>query len=269
MDTVTVLIAETDRGYMELLRVSMEKQKDIKVICTAGDGRQALQLIEWYHPQIVVFNMLMPKMDGLALLEALQASKSETRPRLIALSSTGGEKEIARAEQLGVDDYMLKPVDASALISRIRRLGGTGDAKTIASPMRKPGGESALQETVRRTGVPSENVFNRYTAGILLQLGMPAHLSGYSFLIKAVAIELCAPGAIHNITNQIYPEIAKVYNTTPSRVERSIRHAVNVTWTRGGNEAYFKLTRRGANTVYKPTNTELIAQLAEQIRMRK
>lgn len=269
MDTVTVLIAENDKGYRDILRVSLEKQKDIKVICTAEDGYQAMQLIEWYHPQVVVFNMAMPKMDGVALLESLSDANAVTRPHLIALITAEQNHMMDRARQLGVDDYMLKPIDHAALVSRVRSLAGGRVAKTTVLSIRKASAAAPQPDSQHHSGTPPEGVFNRYTAGILLQLGMPAHLSGYSFLIKAVAIELYLPGAVHNITNQIYPEIARVYNTTPSRVERSIRHAVNVTWMRGGNEAYFKLTRRGVNTVYKPTNAELIAQLAEQIRMRK
>lgn len=268
LNQVTIMIAESDEAYRDMLASSLKAQDGIKVVSVAEDGTQALKQIEELRPQVVICNMVLPRMDGFALLEAVGAMDKELRPRMIALSALGRDDFITRAEKLGVDEYLIKPVDMDALVERIWRVA-----------QRKPLPEGTAGRSVyssapyayseQRVADLSDTALTRCIAALLLQMGIPAHLSGYSFLLQAVLIELRRSGAIHNITSEIYPVVAQTYHTTASRVERSIRHAVNVTWDRGGGEVYARIMRRATSDVPRPTNTELIAQLAERIRMKR
>ncbi len=268
LNQVTVLIAENDAAYREMLASSLKEQDGIKVVGVAENGMQALEQIGEFHPQVVICNMVMPRMDGFALLESVGSLDKELRPRMIALSALGRDDFIARAEKLGVDEYLVKPVDMGALVDRIWRVAQRTKAPD-STPARSVYSSAPYTYGEQRVTDLSDAALSRCIAALLLQMGIPAHLSGYSFLLQSVLIELRNPGSIHNITSEVYPLVAQALHTTASRVERSIRHAVNVTWERGGGEAYARIMRRAPANVPKPTNTELIAQLAERIRMKR
>lgn len=268
MNQITVLIAENELDQQKLLVSSLKMQDGIEVVGVAENGMQTLRQIEAAHPQVVVFNMALPELDGFGLLECVNSMEKEQRPKMIALSAMGRDDFIARAEKLGVDEYLVKPVDLGALVERIWRVTQPKEAGDSAAAA---AGNAAAPHSAGEkcaTDLADEGL-NRYIAALLLQIGIPAHLSGYSFLRQAVLVELRNPGSIHSITSAIYPVVAQAFDTTASRVERSIRNAVNSAWEKTCGEFYARILRHSSPNPPKPTNTELIAQLAERIRMKR
>lgn len=177
--------------------------------------------------------------------------EDEQRPRVIALTALSRDDFITRAMNLGVSYYMVKPADTDFLAQQIMKLAGKNRQGQVQS------GVHTAEES------PEQAV-----AGMLLNIGMPAHLSGYRFLLRSVLLALKQPECLRNITHELYPAVARCLNTTASRVERSIRHAINITWARGGAAAFERiLDRRTFTENDKPTNCELIALLAERARL--
>lgn len=258
MDPIRVLIAEDNPFQLEMLRESLTGQDEIEIVGTAGNGMVALDMIRDLHPQVLVCDLVMPLMDGFALIDKLDG---ENRPLIIALSILGREDFVKRAIQMGVNDYLIKPTNGAVLADRIRSLVHSGTAKQpAASP-------AATQETAKPEKAAPATA--KFVTSLLMQLGVPANLTGYSYLHAAIIIAVDSPEVVHQLTQSLYPVIAEQFQTTSSSVERAIRHAVTSAWDRGAAEAYHRLLGRTGPMMHdKPTNRELIAQLAERVRIK-
>ena len=246
---IRVLLADDNQDFCDVVGNLLEKQEDMELCAVAYDGQAALEKIREVRPDVAILDGIMPRLDGLGLLERLQ--NEEHRPVCIILSAISQEKVVQKAMELGADYYMAKPFDTEALISRIRQL-------VYDKPASGKSGASAN---------PALDLETRVTA-ILHEIGVPAHIRGYHYMREAIMMSVNDMDVLNYITKELYPSIAKKCNTTPSRVERAIRHAIEVAWNRGKIDAIDELFGYTINNHKgKPTNSEFIALIADRLRL--
>ncbi|NLB42758.1 MAG: sporulation transcription factor Spo0A [Clostridiales bacterium] len=249
-----VVLIDDNFHIREVMSDIIDREEDLEVVGMAGDGSKGLELIYALQPDVVLLDMIMPKIDGLGVLEALNRNSQEPQPSIICLSAVGQEDLIRKAIDLGARYYMVKPFDFDMILSRIRELS----ASYVPS-----------QQRVITREAPSvkKNIEEKIT-NIFLIIGIPAHIKGYHFLREAIKMVVEDNDIINRITKELYPGIAKKFNTTSSKVERAIRHAIDVAWSRGKVE---NINQLFGYVVYdkndKPTNGEFIALMADKLSM--
>ncbi len=263
---ISVLIADDNKEFCNILNDYLLNQRDIVVTGIAKDGLEALKLIEEKKPDLVVLDIIMPHLDGLGVLERLHVKNSENTPRIIVLSAVGQDKITQRAITLGADYYVVKPFDMDVFTKRIRQMFNN----TISD-------ETSTSKTISLVEVPEVRMESKKEpmdleseiTSIIHEIGVPAHIKGYMYLREAITMVVNDMELLSAITKELYPSIAKKYNTTASRVERAIRHAIEVAWGRGQVEAINKLFGYTIqNSKGKPTNSEFIAMVADKLRLK-
>ena len=269
---ISVVIADDNKEFCSILNDYLLSQRDIIVTGIAKDGREALEFIQEKKPDLVVLDIIMPHLDGLGVLEKLNTLNLEKMPRIIVLSAVGQDKITQKAITLGADYYVVKPFDMDVFTKRIRELFHNNVAEEVAT--RKA---PVLQREVI-TPVASAPIvqvqsgpFDLETeiTNIIHEVGVPAHIKGYMYLREAITMVVNDMELLSAVTKELYPSIAKKYNTTASRVERAIRHAIEVAWGRGQLEAINKLFGYTVhNDKGKPTNSEFIAIIADKLRLK-
>ena len=250
MDRIQILITDDNDEIRASLRAYLESQEDMALAGEAANGSDALRLLNEKQVDVLLLDMIMPQLDGFGVLEQIQLLPAENRPRVIALTALSREDFIHRALRLGVDYYMVKPADMQAIAARIRDAARQQDIVS-ADPLPFP--------------VTTRSVDDRLS-NIFLSLGIPAHIKGYQFLREAVKLVLENPDSINRITKELYPTIARRFGTSASKVERAIRHAIEVGWSRGRVESLNRAFGcRVATPEDKPTNGEFIALIADKL----
>lgn len=249
-EKIKVAIADDNREFADIMQEFLQQQPDIDLVGVAYNGEEILGVIHDKKPDILVLDIIMPHLDGIGVLERLSES-GEKRPKIIILTALGQESVTQRVVELGADYYILKPFSMDVLINRVRQLAGV-----ITS--QRP----AVAQAIKARPVDVE------VTNIIREIGIPAHIKGYQYLrdaIMMIANEIELLGAV---TKVLYPMIADKYSTTPSRVERAIRHAIEVAWSRGNMDM---INRIFGYTVKlekgKPTNSEFMAMIADKLRM--
>ena len=249
MDNQTsVIIADNSEEFCTLLSEQLKRAGGFQVIGTASDGEQALRMITERKPKVLVLDLMLPKKDGLSVLKAL--SGMQPKPVVLATSAFITDYVSAAAANLGVQYLMLRPCDMSALVERLEEIRG-GESQRM-SPARQKNNQS----------------IEAMVTGIIHEIGVPAHIKGYQYLREAIIIAVNDMDVINAITKVLYPQVAKTFQTTPSRVERAIRHAIEVAWDRGDLDTlqrFFGYTV--SNTKGKPTNSEFIALIADKLQL--
>ena len=262
---ISVLIADDNKEFCSILNDYLLNQKDIVVTAIAKDGREALQLIEEKQPDLVVLDIIMPHLDGLGVLEKLGELNLQKIPRVIILSAVGQDKITQQAITLGADYYVVKPFDMDTFTKRIREMFNTGESMAFSRRV----SESTLVEREAAATKKGPMDLETEITGIIHEIGVPAHIKGYSYLREAITMVVNDMELLSAVTKELYPSIAKRYNTTASRVERAIRHAIEVAWGRGQIEAINKLFGYTVHTEKgKPTNSEFIAIIADKLRLK-
>lgn len=261
---IKILLADDNKDFCDVVSGYLNKQEDIEVSGVAYDGIDAFNKIRDLHPDIAIIDGIMPRLDGLGVLEKLSKSTNLTsKPICIMLSAMSQEKITQRALELGAEYYIVKPFDMESLASRIRQLKYEKGSKNIA-PL------SASQNIVQNQSMPSHSAYDLETkvTNILHEIGVPAHIRGYHYMREAIIMSVNDMDVLNYITKELYPSIAKKCNTTPSRVERAIRHAIEVAWNRGKIDAIDSLFGYTINNHKgKPTNSEFIALIADRLRL--
>ncbi len=258
---IQVVIADDNREFSEILREYIDSQNDIEVVGMAGDGFEAFDLISNLLPDVVILDIIMPHLDGLGVLEKINTTPLKKRPIFIILSAVGQDRITQRALALGAEYYVVKPFDMEVLVSRIKQLKGFGKFKTP-----KPEYQADIKNN--NNIVAEKRDLEVEVTNIMHEIGVPAHIKGYQYLRDAIMMVVNDLDVINSITKQLYPAIAKDYNTTPSRVERAIRHAIEVAWNRGRIEAINSIFGYTINMGKgKPTNSEFIAMIADKLRI--
>ncbi len=244
----TVFIADSAEEFCTNLSAALLHTEGFAVVGTAGDGEQAIRMIQKWKPDVLVLDLMLSKQDGLSVLKAI--STMDKRPAVLATSGFVTDYVASAAANLGARYLMLKPCDMSALVERLEEIrGGTGQ-RVIGS--RKPD-KTSIEAMV---------------TSIIHEIGVPAHIKGYQYLREAIIIAVGDMDVINAITKVLYPQVAKTFQTTPSRVERAIRHAIEVAWDRGDLDTlqkFFGYTV--SNTKGKPTNSEFIALIADKLQL--
>ena len=252
---IKVLIAEDNVEYAEFLKNTLE-ENSIAVVAIAHDGMQALEYIEEYSPDLVTLDIVMPVLDGVEVLKKLKEKSPVKRPGIIVITGAHKENILGLCMQNGADYYMLKPCDPNVLVERIKTICGFKDGG--AAKYEKPDfNDRALRRSIEI------NVTN-----MIHMVGVPANIKGYQYLRDAIILAICENDLISAVTKQLYPRVAANYNTSASRVERAIRHAIEVACTRGNEEALYSLFGYTvSNAKGKPTNSEFIAMIADKLRL--
>ena len=255
MEKIRIFLTDDNDEIRAALHKYLEAQEDMIMSGEAANGVEALQRLPECPSDVIILDLIMPQMDGFGVLEQVQRIPPEQRPRVIALTALGREDFIARALRLGVNYYMVKPVEMSQLMDRVR-----DSARQM---------EGVCEEPPELPPPPSPNVDARMS-NIFLSLGIPAHIKGYQFLREGVRLVIEQPDRINRITKELYPSIARRYATSPSKEERAIRHAIEVAWSRGRVESLNRAFGcRVAIPEDKPTNGEFIALIADKLGMEK
>ena len=244
----TVFIADSAEEFCLSLSAALQQSDAFAVVGTANDGEQASRMIQKLKPDVLVLDLMLSKQDGLSILKMVSAM--EKRPIALATSGFITDYVSSAAANLGARYLMLKPCDMTALVERLEEIRG-------GENLRHPGGRH-MDKTSIETMV----------TGIIHEIGVPAHIKGYQYLREAIIIAVNDMDVINAITKVLYPQVAKTFQTTPSRVERAIRHAIEVAWDRGDLDTlqrFFGYTV--SNTKGKPTNSEFIALIADKLQL--
>ena len=238
----TVLIAEGNDSFRANISKALQNG-GYQVIGTAGDGNTAKELMIELHPSVIILDLMLPKLDGISVLKSLPA---ETRPRILLLSAFATEFIASTAADTGADYLMLKPCTAQAVAMRV---GEIMAAETQYN-------QSENEEVSRETTITD----------IMLEIGVPAHIKGFQYLREAINLAVKNIDVINAMTKELYPQVASTFFTTPTRVERSIRHAIEVAWERGDLDTLQRFFGYSvSNTKGKPTNSEFIALIADRL----
>lgn len=260
MNTIRVVIADDNIKMINTLEKVVSCEEDMKVIGNAKDGMEAVELIKNEEPDVVILDVIMPNLDGLGVLEKIKNENLRKRPSVILLTAMGQENVTEEAFRLGVSYIMLKPFDNQMLLKKIRNVAGVYKEAETKSFIRTSKLDIPKQNTAYRLEIIVTNIIH--------EIGVPAHIKGYQYLRDAIILVVKDIDIINSITKQLYPAIAQLYHTTPSRVERAIRHAIEVAWDRGKTDTIEELFGYViTNGKAKPTNSEFIALIADKIRL--
>ena len=278
-DKITILIADDNPEFANTLTNYIEEDSKFEIIAIAKDGKQAVEMIVNTQPDVVLLDVIMPHLDGIGVLERINAANMKKHPICIMLSAVGQEKITQRALELGAEYYAIKPFDINVLLNRIKDLKlHKQQPQFINTNINNYNINNVNGYINREIKAPyieispekkkDEENLEALVTNVIHEVGVPAHIKGYQYLREAIMMVVNNIDIINQITKQLYPDIANKYATTPSRVERAIRHAIEVAWTRGQAETVeniFGYTISAAKG--KPTNSEFIAMIADKLRL--
>ena len=248
-ERIKIVTADANADYRASLKDVLEREGDLTVVGSTGDGGEAVELVKRLRPQVLLTDVVLAGLDGLGVIGRLSGLPEEERPVSIVISGFVGERMLSAAAEAGAAYFMQKPCDVSALITRIRMLS-----------------RPAAPAVSRELGKGAEQDLETVVTEIIHEIGIPAHIKGYQYLREAIIRTVEDMDMINAVTKVLYPEVAAKFGTTPSRVERAIRHAIEVAWDRGDVETlqrFFGYTVSGIKG--KPTNSEFIAMIADRL----
>ena len=256
MDTkLKILLTDDDTNFINLLKDTLENTSDFSVVGTAHDGAQAVSLTQKLHPDLVLMDIVMPGMDGITALGEIKKLPLPVRPQVVMVSAAMQDTTMRMCTEAGADYCMLKPLDMGSLAPRLRALcqpaaWSLGAGKEHPDP-------ASMHRAIERT-----------VTDTIHSVGIPANIKGYQYLRDAIIMSIADAELIGAITKQLYPKVAGRHNTSPSRVERAIRHAIEVACMRGNDEVLYRLFGYTVNNNKgKPTNSEFIALIADKLRL--
>ncbi len=248
---IKLLLIDGDDDFRSTLERILNEEADLTVVGSVATGLNVLEIIESTKPDLILTEMLLPDLDGLSVLECISQLPKEDRPRCMVVSGFFSNMVLAKAAKLGVTYYMVKPFAVPTLVARIRQ-------------------SMEDEEPPQDDGDFTDSDLEFKVSEIIHELGVPAHIKGYQYLREAIIRTVADMDVINAVTKVLYPEVAKKFDTTPSRVERAIRHAIEVAWDRGDVDVlqdvfgYTVSIDKG-----KPTNSEFIAMIADKLYLEK
>ncbi len=258
---IKLLIADSNTELLSQMKAFFDSKEDINLLGTASDGTEAAEKVREYRPNVLVMDIVLPGLDGIGLLKAINTIPRSLRPIVIITSGAKKEHVTNLCMQLGADYFMIKPCSCETIYERINLLAspGIGQAAQISSD---------LYTSKPQSDIPSERAIELFVTKTIHSVGVPANIKGYQYLRDAIIMSIKDTELINAVTKQLYPRVASRHNTSPSRVERAIRHAIEVACIRGNEEELYKLfgytvqSNKG-----KPTNSEFIAMIADKLRL--
>jgi len=260
LDKIKILIADDNQDLVEILNDYISEESDMEVIYTANNGKEVINYLKNENtiPDVIILDIIMPHLDGLGVLEELRVMRLEQKPKVILLTAFGQENITHQAISLGVNYYILKPFDMEILIQRIRQVHSNEIERKTTKPINK----------ISYSKNNSKDDLDSIISNIIHDIGIPANIKGYVYLREAIIMVYNEFDLLGSVTKKLYPRIAEKYKTTSSRVERAIRHAIELAWKRGNIEYILDLFGYTIDiNRTKPTNSEFIAMIADKLRL--
>ncbi|HJD47967.1 MAG TPA: sporulation transcription factor Spo0A [Candidatus Mediterraneibacter norfolkensis] len=257
MEHLSVAVADDNQRILDMIETVIGMDKELNLVGKAKNGEEMCQIIKNRQPDVVLLDLIMPKMDGLTVMERINQDTSlDKRPYFIVITAVGQEKITEDAFNKGANYYVMKPFNNEMLLNRI---------KSVRKMSRNT--ERKNEDIITENTAGGENLETRVT-NMLHEIGIPAHIKGYHYLRDAIMMAVEDMDVLNAITKVLYPTVAKKYQTTSSRVERAIRHAIEVAWSRGKLDTLDELFGYTVSTGKgKPTNSEFIALIADTIQL--
>lgn len=258
MEKIKVLIADDNREFSNILSKYISSVDGFQVVGTAKDGIEALSLVKETTPDILILDIIMPHLDGLGVLEGLNSDDFHYTPKVIVLSAVGQDTITQRAIELGASYYVVKPFDLEVFAKRLKDISNIKydvdeSNKGVLSINKSNKDEKSMESKITK---------------LIQEVGVPAHIKGYIYLREAISMVVEDMDYLGAVTKELYPSVAIKHNTTASRVERAIRHAIEVAWNRGKIDTIDKIFGYTVNNHKgKPTNSEFIALIADKLRL--
>ncbi len=256
---INVVVADDNKEFCGILSDYFSNEPEFNIIAECANGMEVLDVIENNDTEVLILDLIMPYMDGIGVMEKINEMEPERRPKIIILTAFGQETITQRAMQLGAEYYILKPFNLEILGDRVRQI-----ARDTNDYVERP----------RNSMIPSRTPANAprnlevEVTKVIHEIGVPAHVKGYQYLRDAIILVTEEINYLGAVTKELYPTIAQKYDTTASRVERAIRHAIELAWDRGDIDKINKVfgyTISGEKG--KPTNSEFIAIIADRLRL--
>ncbi len=265
MDKITVALIDDNARILEALEDIMQPDPEIEVVAKAENGLDALRIIKEKQPDIALLDIIMPKLDGIGVMQHLKVDTDVKKlPAFLVISAVMQERITAEVFRLGASYFIAKPFDNNMVLSRVKEIARERMGHTFL------GGKQQTTSSLKETQ-PSrylEHNLESDVTNIIHEIGVPAHIKGYQYLRDAIMMSVNDTEMLNSITKQLYPSIAKQHKTTPSRVERAIRHAIEVAWSRGKMDTIDELFGYTVNNGKgKPTKSEFVALIADKIRL--
>jgi len=253
-NNIKVLIADSNNEFSQLLTDMLKRRGGMEVVGCVTDGTAAVRAVRDTEPDVIVMDIVMPPLDGLCAIREINKLDLKHRPDVYVTSKFSSEASIREAVELGVSYFMIKPFDMDLLVNRLAATRHNADMPS--------------KTEVRLPSERSEADLERRVTSMIHEVGVPAHIKGYQYLRDAIMMTVEDMNVINAITKVLYPTVARHYSTTSSRVERAIRHAIEVAWDRGDVEVLQKVFGYTVSqTKGKPTNSEFISMLADRLRL--
>lgn len=253
MEELRILIVDDQSSLRKAMREALSGEDKIKTVDEAANGAEALQLLSEHSYDVMITDIVMPVMDGYILMEEMRRLALKKLPKVIVATALAREDFVMRAVELGAAFYIIKPFDPENLMGHIRKM--TGEEK-----------KSSL--ILNGGSVSKPRALDERLSSLFLTVGIPAHIKGYQYLRTGIKLVVENPDLMNRITKGLYPSIAAQYGTSASKVERAIRHAIEVAWSRGRIENLNSIFGcRVCSVGDKPTNGEFIAMIAERLEM--
>ncbi|WP_407309409.1 sporulation transcription factor Spo0A [Desulfosporosinus sp. SB140] len=256
---VKIVVADDNQSFCKLLQKFLQAQEDFQIVGIAYNGLEAWELIKSQEPDLVILDQIMPNLDGLGILERINNHTTMKRPKIIMQTAFGQEFLTHEAILHGVDYFILKPFDLEVLRNRICSL--TQEMSSVTA--------TQIPKTSPAAMTQNRDVnLNVDVTKVMHQIGIPAHVKGYHYIREAIQMVVEDVSLLGAVTKELYPLIAKKFNSAPNRVERGIRHAIGLAWDRGQKETLKRIFGYSINIeLQKPTNSEFIALLADNFRV--
>ncbi len=258
---IKLLIADSNLELLSQMKAFFDSKEDINLVGTATDGSEAAEKVREYRPNVLVMDIVLPGLDGIGLLKAINTMPKALRPIVIITSGAKKEHVTNLCMQLGADYFMIKPCACETIYERINLLCAPRTIQSTDSDI-------SLYSNKDHRDIPSDRAIELFVTKTIHSVGVPANIKGYQYLRDAIIMSIKDTELINAVTKQLYPRVANRHNTSPSRVERAIRHAIEVACIRGNEEELYKLfgytvqSNKG-----KPTNSEFIAMIADKLRL--
>lgn len=268
---INVVVADDNRDNAQNIKAELLRQDNIGDIKVASNGREVIELVKSMKVDVLICDLIMPHIDGLAIVEKIKEMNLEETPFIVMISSIGKDSVIQKAVSLGVDYYMLKPIDYSLLTKRISDISENITSTKSSNNINQKdslANNVVLMEARKPSFIQNDSNIQTKITNIMHKIGVPAHIKGYIYLREAIGLVVDDVSLLGVVTKELYPTIAKRYKTTSSRVERAMRHAIEVTCMRGDGQAMSDLFGYSLNShKTKPTNSEFIAMIADKLRL--
>ncbi len=249
MEKMKLMVVDDNKEFCKLVRDYSQMQNDIEFVGAAYDGLSALELIKDKKPDVVILDNVMPQLDGIGVLVHLQNIPVKNRPKVVTVTACPTDEFMANAYKLGVNYAMSRKIDINEMLDRCRMV------------LKSTPAEAKLEK------LSAEDIESKVTE-MIHEVGVPAHIKGYSYLRVAIMLVLEDAQLIESITKMLYPTVAKKFGTSASRVERAIRHAIEVAWNRGDTDTLNSIFGFTINqSKGKPTNSEFIAMISDKLRL--